>query len=205
MKEIKTISIKCEGAGTLELAELTEFQGGLKKRSDIDYDKIKLSIIKYGFSAPFYVWKSGDKNYILDGHGRMATLCKMQKDGYIIPPLPVAYIDAKNKAEAKQKLLRINSQYGQMSKDSVLEFASDIELNFDEIALPDNTIDFSKKEIAINEDGEVGEIETTEETLKPYNKEHILISVDIKNANKVSEIIKQLKEVEGVEIESTCN
>ena len=135
----------------------------------------------------------------------MATLCKMQKDGYIIPPLPVAYIDAKNKAEAKQKLLRINSQYGQMSKDSVLEFASDIELNFDEIALPDNTIDFSKKEIAINGDGEVGEIETTEETLKPYNKEHILISVDIKNANKVSEIIKQLKEVEGVEIESTCN
>ena len=30
MKEIKTISIKCEGAGTLELAELTEFQGRLK-------------------------------------------------------------------------------------------------------------------------------------------------------------------------------
>ena len=146
MKEIKTISIKCEGAGTLELAELTEFQGGLKKRSDIDYDKIKLSIIKYGFSAPFYVWKSGDKNYILDGHGRMATLCKMQKDGYVIPPLPVAYIDAKNKAEAKQKLLRINSQYGKMTKESVLEFAEDIDLNFDEIALPDTTIDFSDSE-----------------------------------------------------------
>jgi hypothetical protein len=205
MREIKTISIKCETKDTLELAELTELQGNLKARTDIDYDKIKLSIIKYGFSFPFFVWRGEDKNYILDGHGRMATLCKMQKDGYIIPPLPVVYIQAKDKKEAKQKLLRLNSQYGKMTKESVLEFADDIDLNFDEIALPDNTIDFSKKEIAINEDGEIGEIETTEETLKPYNKEHILISVDIKNANKVSEIIKQLKGVEGVEIESTCN
>jgi hypothetical protein len=205
MREIKTISIKCETKDTLELAELIELQGNLKARTDIDYDKIKLSIIKYGFSFPFFVWRGEDKNYILDGHGRMATLCKMQKDGYIIPPLPVVYIQAKDKKEAKQKLLRLNSQYGKMTKESVLEFADDIDLNFDEIALPDNTIDFSKKEIAINEDGEIGEIETTEETLKPYNKEHILISVDIKNANKVSEIIKQLKGVEGVEIESTCN
>lgn len=50
MKEIQTISIKCEGAGTLELAELTELQGNLKARTDIDFDKIKLSIIEYGFS-----------------------------------------------------------------------------------------------------------------------------------------------------------
>ena len=205
MKDISTIFVKCDNEKTLELAEMTELQGNLKQRTDIDYDKIKLSIIKYGFSFPFFVWNDGKKNYILDGHGRFETLCKMQKDGYIIPPLPVVYIQCKDKKEAKQKLLRLNSTFGKLTKESVLEFAEDIDLNFDEIALPDNTIDFSKKEIAINEDGEVGEIETTEETLKPYNKEHILISVDIKNANKVSEIIKQLKEVEGVEIESTCN
>ena len=150
MKNIQTISIKCETKDTLELAELTELQGGLKERTDVDYDKIKLSIIKFGFSFPLFVWKSGKTNYLLDGHGRFATLCKMQKDGYIIPPLPVVFISAKNKAEAKQKLLRLNSQYGKMTKESVLEFAEDIELNFDEVLLPFGTIDFSEEPIDLN-------------------------------------------------------
>ena len=157
MKQINTISIKCETSEKLELAELTELQGGLKERTDIDYDKIKLSIIKYGFSFPLFVWKSGKTNYLLDGHGRFATLCKMQKDGYIIPPLPVVYVSAKNKAEAKQKLLRLNSQYGKMTKESVLEFAEDIELNFDEIALPDTTIDFADDTDAVEDFPELKE------------------------------------------------
>lgn len=140
MNEIK---IKCKSENTLELAEMTEFQGGLKARTDIDYDKIKLSIIKYGFSFPFFIWKNKNKNMLLDGHGRFATLCKMQQDGYKIPPLPVVFVDCKNITEAKEKLLRLNSQYGKMTKESVLEFAGDIELNFEEIALPDTIIDFS--------------------------------------------------------------
>ena len=155
MKSIKTISIKCETSEKLEIAEMTEMQGGLKERTDIDYDKIKLSICKFGFSFPFFIWKSGNKNYLIDGHGRFATLCKMQKDGYLIPPLPVVYIQCKNKTEAKQKLLRLNSQYGKMTKESVLEFAEDIDLNFDEIALPDTVIDFTDQS---------GEIAETEET-----------------------------------------
>ena len=161
MKQIKTISIKCETSETLEIAEMTEMQGGLKTRTDIDYDKIKLSICKFGFSFPFFIWKSGNKNYLIDGHGRFATLCKMQKDGYLIPPLPVVYIQCKNKTEAKQKLLRLNSQYGKMTKESVLEFAEDIDLNFDEIALPDTTIDFSGEE-AGSEEKEKPDIEFNE-------------------------------------------
>lgn len=157
MKQINTISIKCETSEKLELAELTEMQGGLKERTDIDYDKIKLSICKFGFSFPFFIWKSGNKNYLIDGHGRFATLCKMQKDGYIIPPLPVVYIQCKNKTEAKQKLLRLNSQYGKMTKESVLEFAEDIDLNFDEIALPDTTIDFADDTDAVEDFPELKE------------------------------------------------
>lgn len=152
MKQINTISIKCETSEKLEIAEMTEMQGGLKERTDIDYDKIKLSICKFGFSFPFFIWKSGNKNYLIDGHGRFATLCKMQKDGYIIPPLPVVYIQCKNKTEAKQKLLRLNSQYGKMTKESVLEFAEDIDLNFDEIQLPENIIDFTEPNIQGDDD-----------------------------------------------------
>ena len=157
-----TIKIKCNAENTLELAELTEFQGGLKQRTDIDYDKIKLSICKYGFSFPFFVWKNGSKNYLLDGHGRFATLCKMQKDGYTIPSLPVVYVSCKDKKEAKEKLLRLNSQYGKMTKESVLEFCSDIEVNFEEISLPDTVIDFSDQSEEPQEttgDDEVPEVE----------------------------------------------
>ena len=159
MVEIKTISIKCESNERKNIAELTELQGNLKARADVDYDKIKLSIIKYGFSFPFFYTQLDGKNYILDGHGRFATLCKMQKDGYIIPDLPCVKVECKDLKEAKQKLLRLNSQYGKMSRDSVLEFAEDIELNFDEIALPDITIDFAEEEIPENLDEDMQSLE----------------------------------------------
>lgn len=169
-----TIKIKCNAENTLELAELTEFQGGLKQRTDIDYDKIKLSICKYGFSFPFFVWKNGSKNYLLDGHGRFATLCKMQKDGYTIPSLPVVYVSCKDKKEAKEKLLRLNSQYGQMTKESVLEFADDLEINFEEIALPDTVIDFSDGAEETSEetsgDDEAPEVNENEQPISKYGE-----------------------------------
>jgi len=188
MKHIQTITIKCDNEKTLELAEMTELQGGLKERTDIDYDKIKLSICKFGFSFPFFIWKNGNKNYLIDGHGRFATLCKMQKDGYIIPPLPVVYIQCKNKTEAKQKLLRLNSQYGKMTKESVLEFAEDIDLNFDEIALPDSVIDFTEEEIPANLD----------EDMQSLEKKDFKVSLVFKEEEQIKDFIslyeQELKE-----------
>ena len=168
MKQIKTISIKCETEHTLKIEEMTEFQGGLKERTDIDYDKIKLSIIKFGFSFPFFVWKHDGKNLLLDGHGRFATLIKMRNDGYIIPSLPVVYIDCKDVEDAKQKLLRLNSTYGKMTQESVLEFlGNDIEIEDieKEIILPSGVIDFS--DVAEDEetqgDDETPEVDEDEE------------------------------------------
>ena len=146
MKQIKTISIKCETKDYLDWHNITEFQGGLKIRDEADIEKAKTSILKYGWSFPFFVWVSGKTNYCLDGHARIKVLKALEEEGYIIPELPVVYIQAKDKAEAKQKLLRLNSNFGHFTKESVLEFAEDIDLNFDEIALPDTTIDFSDSE-----------------------------------------------------------
>lgn len=198
MKEIKTISIKCETKDRLNIAEMTELQGTLKERTDIDFDKIKLSIIKYGFSFPFFVWNDGKKNYILDGHGRFSTLCKMQKDGYEIPDLPVVYVDCKDKDEAKQKLLRLNSQYGKMTKESVLEFTSGLDLNFDEIALPDTTLDFSnvsEEDIAETEgDDEAPEVDEKEEAVSQLGEMYelgnsILMCGDSTNAEDVARLM----------------
>jgi hypothetical protein len=182
MKKLSAVEIKCETKDRLNIAEMTELQGTLKARTDIDYDKIKLSIIKYGFSFPFFVWNDGKKNYILDGHGRFATLCKMQKDGYEIPDLPVVYVDCKDKNEAKQKLLRLNSQYGKMTKESVLEFTSGLDLNFDEIALPDSVIDFSSEE---------GDEETKEKPEVEFNESYSVV-VQCINEEECEEVFNTL-------------
>jgi hypothetical protein len=182
VKQIKTISIKCDCKDFLKLEDMTVMQGGLKIREDTDYERIKKSILTYSFSFPFFIWQSGKTNYLIDGTGRYQTLCKMQKDGYIIPTLPVVYIQCKNKTEAKQKLLRLNSQYGKMTKESVLEFTEDIDLNFDEIALPDTTIDFTE------------ESESEEEKEKPdieFNESYSVV-VQCINEEECEEVFNKL-------------
>lgn len=169
MKAIKTISVKCETKDYLDWHNITEFQGGLKIRDEADIEKAKTSILKYGWSFPFFVWVSGKTNYCLDGHARIKVLKALEEEGYLIPELPVVYIQAKNKTEAKQKLLRLNSNFGHFTKESVLEFAEDIDLNFDEIALPDTTIDFSDGEEIAETEGD-DEAPEVDEKSEPVSK-----------------------------------
>ena len=170
MKSIKTISIKCETKDYLKLEDMTVMQGNLKLREDADYEKIKKSILTYSFSFPFFIWRSGKTNYLIDGTGRHDCLLKMQEEGYLIPELPVVYIQCKNKTEAKQKLLRLNSQYGKMTKESVLEFAEDLEINFDEISLPDTVIDFSDQSEEPQETTGDDEVPEVDEKSEPVSK-----------------------------------
>ena len=169
MKNIKTFKIACETKDYLDWHNITEFQGGLKIRDEADIEKAKTSILKYGWSFPFFVWVSGKTNYCLDGHCRMLVLKQLEAEGYLIPELPVVYISAKNKTEAKQKLLRLNSTFGKLTKESVLEFAEDIDLNFDEISLPDTTIDFSDSEAPQETEGD-DEAPEVDETSEPVSK-----------------------------------
>ena len=135
--------ITCETKDTLPLSALTEFQGGLKKRTADDTKKIEKSINDYGFATPFFVWKHDGINSVLDGHGRLQTLKEMQKRGEEIPALPVVYIDCANEAAAKNLLLRICSTYGEMTAQTVRDFIKELEITFDDIRLPCGTIDLT--------------------------------------------------------------
>ena len=152
------IVINCTGSDTIELHQLTEFQGELKERSAGDIEKIIKSIRKHGFSFPFFVWKNDGKNNVIDGHGRLIALKRMAAAGEEIPALPCVYISAKNEAEAKEKLLKLNSQYGHMTADSVAAFLGDIKIDFEEIALPSGVIDFITESTA--EDFEFPELKS---------------------------------------------
>ena len=137
------IKIKCDVQDTLELDQLTEFQGGLKVRENSDYEKIERSIRKHGFSFPFFVWKKGKTNYLLDGHGRYGALQRIVAAGEPLPPLPVVYVKCKDENEAKEILLKLNSTYGHMTAESVKDFLGDLQIEIDDIALPKDYLDLS--------------------------------------------------------------
>lgn len=135
--------ITCDTKDTLPLSAITEFQGGLKKRTDDDIKKIEKSIHDYGFATPFFVWKHEGKNKVLDGHGRLQTLKRMAAKGEEIPAIPVVYIDCPNEQAAKNLLLRICSTYGEMTAESVRDFIKELDIAFDDIRLPCGTIDLT--------------------------------------------------------------
>jgi len=128
-KTTKKIKITCEGNGLEDFHNLTPLAEGLTELSTSNANKLKQSIIKNGFSFPFFVWTDpygeDDHLYTLDGHQRQTVLQQMEDDGWIIPEVPVVYIDADNINEAKRKLLFKSSQFGEKTADSLAAFMED--------------------------------------------------------------------------------
>jgi site-specific DNA-methyltransferase (adenine-specific) len=153
------IKINCQTQDYLEYSKLTEFQGGLKIRDDSDIDKAVRSIKKHGWEFPLFVWKKGKINYVLDGHCRLLACQRLIAEGEHIPPLPVVYIKCKNEDEAKEILLKLNSQYGHMTADSVREFLGDLQIDLEDLALPEGILDLS---LSTEDQETVGDDDTPE-------------------------------------------
>jgi hypothetical protein len=144
INEAPILRVACTGSAFLRLEEIEDFQGGLKKRGPEEINKIIKSLVKFGFSFPFFVWRSELHNYCLDGHGRILALTAMQENGYILPAFPVVFVEAIDAIEAKQKLLRMNSQYGIMTAESIAEFMDGIDFDPAELAIPSGYLEFEK-------------------------------------------------------------
>ena len=56
------IEIKCTGSDTIDIDQLTEFQGALKERDVGDVEKIIKSIKKHGVRFPLCVWAHACEN-----------------------------------------------------------------------------------------------------------------------------------------------
>lgn len=149
-----TISKTLSDQSKCALPELKELQGNLKQLKDKQLFQMIASFVKYGFSFPFFVWidKDGTK-WVFDGHQRLNTLNYLsqnalyairdkgqvaisdtQKEGYLRIELPEKFpyvsIEAKNKKEAKEKLLLANSQYGEVTKEGFDEFTAELDFDF---------------------------------------------------------------------------
>lgn len=201
MKEIK---ITCKAAASLAIDKLEAFQGNLKTLEAKEYKKFRSAIEKHGFSFPVFVWKSGQNHFIIDGHQRLNTVRQMIREGFTLKDnaVPVDWIEAKTKKEAKEKILLAMSQYGKYTEESLYEFIQIEGLDFEEekskIALPQ--IDLEKFEEGWGKD-----LPETEEVIKPFKRVHVLLSFHPDRVDDVGPLIKKLIEIQGVEYEQSSN
>ncbi len=131
------VKIACKGATTVSLDEMLDLQGDLKTLSEDDYVKLRNSITEFGFSFPEFYWEDTEgKKWTIDAHQRNRTLRKMRDEGWTIPPLPADPIFAKDKTEAKKKLLLQISRYGKLSDTGLADFVNEADSSFaiDEIS-----------------------------------------------------------------------
>ncbi len=129
----KEIQIKCKGADLIEMDELLAFQGNLKSLSEEAYQSLKASILELGFSFPVSAWKNRNKILILDAHQRITALQRMRDEGYIVPKLPVVWVEAENETQAAKKVLAATSQYGEIQVDGLYNFMERFKLDIEEV------------------------------------------------------------------------
>ena len=128
-----TIKVRCSAAAVLDIDQLIEFQGDLKVMSKVNAAKLRRVILRQGFTAPFFVWKKGSLNYVLDGHQRLKVLKDLRSEGCEVPSLPVAYIKATDENDAKRKLLEIVSQYGKVRQPGFDSFVEGMDVSMSDL------------------------------------------------------------------------
>jgi hypothetical protein len=166
------LRITCKTLDHISVSNLTEFQGDLKSLSQENFVKLRKSFEVNGFSAPVFVWQSGKKNFILDGHQRVRAVKRlMEVERWEVPDLPVVMIEAKSKTEAKRKLLHFCSEYGTMETDGLYQFIHDSGINFEELSadfnlrqidLPSFDLEFFSEPVNLGEDADPGETSAKE-------------------------------------------
>lgn len=136
---------------TVAIKDLKPLQGNLKNLTEENYQKLKNSILKFGFFVPIFMWN----DYILDGHGRQRV---MIKEGWGDTKVPIVNIEAENELEAREKLLHITSQYQTITIEGLEEFYpdwQDLDTHFDIIKFDKKVEKNVDKELELKETKEL--------------------------------------------------
>lgn len=146
---MKKIEITCKTSLNIPITDIAEFQGNLKELSKDSFERLKASLLKYGYTFPCFVWKhSGTGGWVtIDAHQRNRVCRMLIEDGYEIGKgneVPCVEIMAKDEKEAKEKILLAASQYARITSEGLFEFLHDagLELDMVEPVLDLPNIDF---------------------------------------------------------------
>ena len=131
---MSTIKIRCKAHQSISIEKIFPFQDDLKELSEVNYKKLKQEIINEGFSFPLFVWPKDGIYNLVDGHQRFATLNKLKSEGYTIPDLPCAVIEASDINEAKRKILAATSSYGKIDDQGLYEFMEKNSIDMSEVS-----------------------------------------------------------------------
>ena len=151
-------------------AALQTFQGALKTLDNVQYDRLRVSLIEEGFAAPVFTWYGHDK--LLYGH---QCLLVCEREGWKIQgDVPVVEIEAADEQEAARKLPRVYAAaYEQIDSQDLFEFATahdfdvaalDLDVPVFDVPFPD--FDISLFEIVIDCDNEAHQAVLLEQFLK---------------------------------------
>lgn len=130
---MKTIKIACKGAEALNIDDLKELQGELKDLSPEAEAMLWKSIEDDGFAFPFHAWKDprSRKTYLVSGHQRKRVLVKKRDDeGYVIPKLPVTYVEARDIRHARRRVLQDVAQYGVVTPQGMYDFMVEAKIDY---------------------------------------------------------------------------
>jgi len=116
--------------------------------SESNYKKLRKQLEEKGFAGPITVWDDGKKINVLKGHQRLRVLQKMKEEGVKVPDVPCAFVNCKDKKEAKRLVLSLASQYGSVTKQGLYEFQTNAKMDIEEIKTEYNfpEIDFRNYE-----------------------------------------------------------
>jgi len=177
------IHVECEAKTTLPIDVISDrLQGGLKTLSDKNAKKLIKSIFLHGVIAPFFLWEpegDGGQYFALDGNQRYHVFNLIREAGVSIPGfLPVVLVQAKNEADAKQKLLAITGQHGSFSKEVLDEWIAEIDPDIAEtFALVDGEIELAIASLDEGEETSGDEPEVTGIDREPSDTDIVRLTV----------------------------
>ena len=193
----KNIPVTCDPEGRLQripVKDLQQFQGALKTLYKPAYEKLKASLLEFGFSIPMLIWHGHKK--ILDGHQRLHVL---QKENWnVTGGVPVVSITGDSEQEVAKKLLIISSQYGKIHEQGLYEFTESFEIPLTEFKLPELAdVDLDKymesfyDDFTLSEDSSHSNVDSE--------------ATEIAEANGVSQIVLTYREEEYNEMIDKIN
>ena len=159
------------------------------RHNDNAVDAVANSIREFGFKVPIVVDSEG---VIVAGHTRYKAAKKLG-----LQTVPCLVADDLTQEQVKAFRLADN-KVGELATWDL----DTLKVELDNIG----EIDLSGMGFDLNDDKPAEDIiEPTEKEINGYQYVHYMVTVDINHHDKIIGLINQLKEIEGVEVESTLN
>lgn len=170
----------------MSVKDLKPYAKNTKKHDKTQIANVAESIKQYGFIQPIVVDKD---NNIVIGHCRYEAAKKLKLEN-----VPCVCVD--ELTDEQVKALRIvdnKSNESPWDMDFLADELAEVDLSSFDLDFGINAVD----------ENDIPNVE--EKELKPYKKVHYLITLDINQNDEIIDLIKQIENVGGIEVDSTLN